>query len=237
MVSHHDKDPHTVHSYDDELDQIQATIRRMGAMTAEQVAMTVRAFQMGDEKRARTVIDVDKTVDALESEINELIVQLLAKRAPVAIDLREIISSLKIAGFLERIGDYAKNCAKRVRALDNGDSVSPVRHTLVKVGSQAEVLIREVMDAHTHRDALKALAVWEADAELDALHAQTHQLILTEMRKDPELVHDYAHLLFFSKNLERIGDHCTNIAEEVHFFITGHEPEEDRPKADDSADQ
>lgn len=231
----HRNDPHTVQSYDNELDAIQAAVRRMGAMTAEQVAMTIRAFEAGDIKRARTVIDVDAQVDKLEAEINDMVVHLLAKRAPVAIDLREILSSLKIAGFLERIGDYAKNCAKRVRALENGDAVSPIRYALVKVGTQAEVLIREVMDAHTNRDAMKALAVWEADAELDALHAQTHQVILNEMRKNPDALHDFAHMMFFSKNLERIGDHCTNIAEEVHFFITGHEPEDQRPKADNTS--
>ncbi len=224
---------HTAQAFDDDLAAINKLLQRMAATAAEQLSMATRAFDSGDLNTAKTVIDADAMVDGLHKEAHDLIVEVIARRQPMAGDLRELISSLQIATYLERIGDYAKNIARRTRTLSNPDAAGKVRKALVEMGMMAESLLRSVMEARLKGDPALALTVWEADAELDELHTEAHARILKFMRKHPEGLEDAAHLLLIAKNFERIGDHCTNIAEEIHFHILGDTPPEDRPKTDE----
>lgn len=229
--------PHIVSAFDEDLTEVRELIRRMGAMTAEQIKLAISAFVNGDERAAKSVIDADKLVDDLEREINDKTIQLIALRQPMADDLRLAISALKIVGSLERIGDYAKNCAKRTRALQDGESGTAIFGIIKRMGERVEMLLRDVLASFDGYNSDVAMQVWAADAEVDAMYAQAHQTILLEMQNNGNAAHDYAHLLFIAKNVERIGDHCTNIAEEVQFFLTGQSPGDERPKADSTSEQ
>ncbi len=224
---------HIAQAFDDDLEAINKLLQRMAATAAEQLSMATRAFDTGDLAAAKTVIDADAMVDGLEKEVHDLIVEVIARRQPMAVDLRELISSLQISTYLERIGDYAKNIARRTRTLDAPDTSGKVRKALVEMGMMAESLLRSVMEARLKRDPALALTVWEADAELDELHTEAHARILKFMRKNPDHLEDAAHILMIAKNFERIGDHCTNIAEEIHFHILGETPPDNRPKTDE----
>ncbi len=224
---------HIAQAFDDDLEAINKLLHRMATTAAEQLSMATRAFDSGDLDTAKTVIEADAMVDQLEKEVHDMIVRVIARRQPMAVDLRELISSLQISTYLERVGDYAKNIARRTRTLEGSDASAKVRKALVEMGQMAEGLLRSVMEARLKRDAALALSVWEADAELDELHTEAHARILKFMRKNPDQLEDAAHLLMIAKNFERIGDHCTNIAEEIHFHILGEAPPDNRPKTDE----
>lgn len=224
-----DESGHIVQSFDDDLEGLHDAVRRMGGLVAEQIARCGDLLNSGVAEGANLVIEVDKAVDALEKEINDRAVVVLTKRQPMADDLRVVLTAMKMAGALERAGDYAKNIAKRLTVLQDHGAVEGIASALVAMSRLAEAQIRSAMKAYDANDAELALAVWADDVELDRLHNEAHGQILSAMRRSQ--AHDLSHVMFIAKNLERIGDYATNLAEMVHFIASGHYPEEDRPKA------
>jgi phosphate transport system protein len=224
---------HTVKSFDDEIAQLRAVISRMGGLCEIQIADAVDALVNRNIDAARVVIEADKRLDQLEAEAELLAVRIIALRAPLADDLREIVAALKIAGVLERIGDYAKNIAKRTNVVAQSQPVGPA----VIIPEMARIvveIIRDTLDAFVDRDAVKAVALLSRDKQVDEFYNSLFRSLLTFMMENPHYITPSTHLLFVAKNLERIGDHATSVAEMVHFSVTGQRPAE-RPKGDFSA--
>ncbi|HXQ52943.1 MAG TPA: phosphate signaling complex protein PhoU [Stellaceae bacterium] len=222
---------HIIKSYDQELHRLDNIVSEMGGLAESQLGMAMEAMVKRDADLAATVIESDAKVDELEREIESLVVRLLALRQPMARDLRQIIAALKISTDLERIGDYATNVAKRSIALDQIPPVRPV-HALPRMGRVAGAMIKDVLDAYVGRDADKAMAVWLRDEELDEMYTSLFRELLTYMIEDPRNITSGTHLLFMAKNLERIGDHATNIAETLYFLVNGTTMQQVRPKGD-----
>jgi phosphate transport system protein len=225
---------HIMKSYDDELARLNNMIVEMGGLAESQLAAAIDVVIERDSDRAIRVIEGDAQVDQLERDIDNLAIRLLALRQPMARDLREIVAALKIASDLERICDYAANVAKRSIALTQSPPVGPV-HALPRMAHLALLLIKDVIDAYVARDADKALAVWKRDEELDEMYASLFRVLLTHMMEDPRYIGPSTHLLFMAKNIERIGDHATNIAENVYYLVHGIPLEQARPKGDKSS--
>jgi phosphate transport system protein len=224
---------HIIKSYDDELRRLNNTIMQMGGLAEGQLAAAIDAVIKRDSELAARVVADDTTVDQLEHEVDGLVVRLLALRQPMARDLREIISALRIATDLERICDYAANVAKRSIVLNQLPAVRPV-HTLPRMVRLAQALTKDVLDAYVARDADKALVVWARDEELDEMYSSLFRELLTYMMEDPRNITACTHLLFMAKNVERIGDHATNVAETVYFLVNGSPLTQARPKRDNS---
>ena len=222
---------HIIKSYDTELHRLDNIVAEMGGLAESQLASALEAMEKRDADLASAVIESDTRVDQLEREIESLVVRLLALRQPMAVDLRQIIAALKISTDLERIGDYATNVAKRSIALDQGPPVRPV-YALPRMGRLAGAMIKDILDAYIERDAEKAMAVWLRDEELDEMYTSLFRELLTYMIEDPRNITPGTHLLFMAKNLERIGDHCTNVAETLYFLINGEPMQQMRPKRD-----
>jgi len=219
---------HTVKSFDEDIAQLRAVISRMGGLCETQIADAVDALINRNIDAARVVIEGDKRMDQLEAEAEVLAVRIIALRAPLASDLREIVAALKIAGVLERIGDYAKNIAKRTIVVAQSQPVGPA----VIIPEMARIvveIIRDTMDAFVDRDAVKAVALLSRDQQVDEFYNSLFRSLLTFMMENPHYITPSTHLLFVAKNLERIGDHATSVAEMVHFSVTGQRPAE-RPK-------
>ena len=225
---------HIFKTYDEELNKLTNTIVAMGGMAESQLADTINAVVKRDTSLASEVIANDARVDQLETEVEAQSLRLLALRQPMARDLREIVASLKIATDLERICDYAANIAKRSMALAQAPIARPAQ-SLPRMARLAQAQIKNVLDAYVERDADKALQVWESDEELDELYTSLFRELLTYMMEDPRFITSGTHLLFMAKNIERIGDHATNIAETIHFLIHGTAPEGLRSKRDRSS--
>jgi phosphate transport system protein len=225
---------HIMKTYDDELTRLNNAIIRMGGLAESQVAAAIQATIKRDSELAHEVVEQDAAVDALEAEVEALAMRLLALRQPMARDLREIVSSLKIAADLERICDYAANVAKRSIALNQAPVAKPV-YAIPRMGKLAQVLIKDVLDAYVHGDAEKAMHVWLSDEELDELYTSLFRELLTYMMEDPRSITAGTHLLFMAKNIERIGDHATNIAETIYYLLNGTPLKETRPKRDRSS--
>ena len=224
---------HTVKSFDDDLHQLRSLVSQMGGLCEAQIANAVEALVGRDPDAAMAVVRTDTRIDALEAEAERLAVTMIALRAPMANDLREIIAALKISSVLERIGDYAKNIAKRASSISATSQIEPV----VIIPQMARVvieMIRDALDAFVDRDADKAVAVCQRDATVDDFYNSLFRSLLTFMMENPQHITPSAHLLFIAKNLERIGDHATNVAEMVYFSATG-EHIEGRTKTDDTA--
>jgi phosphate transport system protein len=224
---------HIIKSYDDELRRLNNTIMQMGGLAEGQLAAAIDAVIKRDSELAARVVAEDATVDQLEHEVDGLVVRLLALRQPMARDLREILAALRIAIDLERICDYAANVAKRSIVLNQSPAVKPV-YTLPRMVKLAEALIKDVLDAYVARDADKAMIVWVRDEELDEMYSSLFRELLTYMMEDPRNITACTHLLFMAKNVERIGDHATNIAETVYFLVNGTQLTQARPKRDNS---
>ena len=227
-------DEHIVKSYDEELRRLSNTIVEMGGLAESQLTMAIQAVEDRDSDRAARVVEGDARVDQLEREVDNLGLRLLALRQPVARDLREIFAALRIASDLERVCDYAANVAKRSIALDHSPPAEPV-HSLPRMARLAQLLIKDVIDAYVERDAEKAYAVWVRDRELDEMYASLFRELLTYMMEDPRSISAGTHIMFMAKNIERIGDHATNIAENLYYLVHGTPLEEARPKGDDSS--
>jgi len=224
---------HIVKSFDTELQHLDNCIAQMGGLAETQLAEAMDALAKRDALAAERVVARDARIDALEHEVHERIVGLLALRQPMARDLRAVVAALRIATDLERIGDYAKNIAKRTLALTQAPPKSVVA-TIGRLGKLVQGMIKTVLDAYIDRDVDKAADVRLADQEVDQLHTSLFRELLTYMMEDPRNITSCTHLLFVAKNVERVGDHATNIAEAVHFVVRGQEPES-RTKGDQSS--
>ena len=220
---------HTVKAYDKELDTIERHIAEMGGIAEKMVIDAMDALALGDGQLAHQVVTTDQRLDLLQRAIEDLAVMTIARRQPVAIDLRELIGAIRIAGDLERIGDLAKNIAKRSIKIGSEGRVPRAIVGIKHMNEVATELLKDVLDAYAQRDAERAREVWERDVELDALEDSVFRDLLTHMMEDPRNISFCAHLLFCSKNIERIGDHATNIAETVVYLVTGEAMPAERP--------
>ena len=225
---------HIIKSYDEELQRLNSIIVEMGGQAESQLAAAIEAVNDRDTELAGRVIDGDNKVDQLERDLDNLAIRLLALRQPMARDLREIVAALKIGADLERIADYAANVAKRSIALTQTPPLRPV-HSLPQMAQFALLEIKDVIDSYIARDADKAVDVWTRDEELDEMYANLFRVLLTFMMEDPRSIGPCTHLLFMAKNIERIGDHATNIAENVYYLVHGVPLTEARPKGDRSS--
>jgi phosphate transport system protein len=223
---------HTVRAYDEELDAITAELARMGGLAEAEVADAIRSIAKSDVAIATSVIGRDAKLDVLDKEIERRAVRLIALRQPVADDLRRTVGAMRISTNLERIGDLAKNIAKRVLVIVESDPLTPLTGSIERMGDLVVTRLKNVLDALASREVDQAIAVWMNDHEVDELYDAIFRELLTYMMGDPRTITACAHLLFVAKNLERIGDHATNIAEILYYEITGVELTEDRPKSD-----
>jgi phosphate transport system protein len=227
---------HTVKSYDKELDTLDRRIAEMGGIAEKMVIDAMDALSGADTVLAHRVIATDPRVDALQREIENLSVMTIARRQPVAVDLRELISAIRVAGDLERVGDLAKNIAKRAIKIGAEGRLPRAIVGLRHMNEVATELMKDVLDAYAQRDAERAREVWERDQDLDALEDSVFRDLLTHMMEDPRNITFCAHLLFCSKNIERIGDHATNIAETVVYLATGETMPTERPRGPQETD-
>ena len=224
---------HIVRSYDAEQRALQGELIRMGLMAASQLEAALEVVERRDDGAAERVVANDEAIDALEQQVNHDVIHLI-RRGPLATDLRLILAALRVASDIERIGDYAANIAKRSLVLNQ---LPPLPHTrgLGTLGRMAVQQVRDVLEAYRERDGEAALRVRARDAELDTLYTGLFRELLTYMMEDPRAITACTHLLFMAKNIERIGDHATNIAENVWFLIHGEELLPQRDKRDDSS--
>lgn len=227
-------DSHIVSSFDEELDGLRSAISRMGGLVEAQLSNAIQAIAKRDDALATRCVEADKEIDDLEDQIEALTLRMLALRQPVAHDLRQILSALKTSHDLERMGDYATNVAKRASALSQLPEVGPI-NGIARMGRLTHRIITDVLDAYTERDVERAMVAWERDEEIDQMYTSLFRELLTYMMEDPRNITACAHLLFVAKNIERIGDHATNIAETVYFEETGRRLQGNRPKGDNSS--
>ncbi len=223
---------HIVKSYEDELNTLMAECARMGGLAEAQVADALEAVVKRDATLAETVIGRDGRLDALEAEIERKAIKLIALRQPMANDLRRTVGAMKIAGNLERIGDLAKNIAKRTVVIIEAEPMTPLTRAIERLGRLVLTRLKDVLDSYTANEVERAVSVWSRDHEVDEHYNSLFRELLTYMMGDPRTITACAHLLFVAKNFERIGDHATNIAEIVHYEITGEEMIAERPKTD-----
>jgi phosphate transport system protein len=226
---------HTVASFDEELGSLAAKIAEMGGLAEQYVADSVAALVRRDAELAQRVISGDQRIDKLQMQVEESAILMIARRQPMARDLREIMAAIHIANDLERVGDLAKNTAKRVIAIEGNFGSQRLVAGVEHIGELALGQLKSVLDAFAARDLTAALAVWERDNEIDAMYTSLFRELLTYMMEDPRNITMCTHLLFCAKNLERIGDHATNIAETLHYLITGQVLTDERPKKDTSS--
>ncbi|TGX46606.1 phosphate signaling complex protein PhoU [Sphingomonas naasensis] len=213
---------HTVKAFDQDIKQLRALISQMGGLAEQALHDAMKALQRGDTSLADQVRGKDKAIDAIESEVEKLVVRLIALRAPMADDLREVIAALKIAAVIERIGDYAKNVAKRVPLIHTeGEDRIEALSLLPSMAQMASDMVHDALDAFASRDAAGAARVCQRDSALDDFYDSIFRTLVTFMVENPRTVSQVAHLLFVAKNIERIGDHATNVAEMVYFAATG----------------
>ncbi|WP_293884182.1 phosphate signaling complex protein PhoU [Sphingomonas sp.] len=211
---------HTIKAFDVEIGELRGLISEMGGRAEAAIEKAMAALVRGDATLAASVITDDKKIDMLETQVEKLAVRIIAIRAPLADDLREVVAALKIAGVIERIGDYAKNIAKRVNTLKDHRKIEPVL-VLPAMAHVASEMVHDVLDAFAARDADAALRVCERDREVDDFYNSIFRTLVTYMMENPATITSAAHLLFITKNIERIGDHATNVAEMVYFAATG----------------
>ncbi len=223
---------HTVTAFDDELKEIGRYVAELGGLAEEMMDRGVRALTSTNIEAAQQVIDDDRRLDRLQREIEDKAILLIARRQPMARDLREVVGAIRIASDLERVGDLAKNIAKRVIAMRGLIQAPQLVHGVEHMAELGLEQLKNVLDAYGARDLEQAHAVWNRDEEIDALYNSLFRELLTYMMEDPRNITFCTHLLFCAKNIERIGDHATNIAETVHYFITGQILADERPKKD-----
>ena len=226
---------HIVTSFDTELEGLRSAIAEMGGIAEKMLSDAVIALVRRDDGLAQAVIAADGRLDTLQRSVEDRAIMTIARRQPLAVDLRDVVSALRISGDLERIGDLAKNCAKRTLAISEGFQAQRI---VVGVQNMADLVMEQltdVLDAYAGRDLERALDVWRRDGAIDALYTSLFRELLTYMMEDPRNISFCAHLLFYGKNIERIGDHTTNIAETIHYLVTGQPLTAERPKDDGSA--
>ncbi|CAN5159162.1 phosphate signaling complex protein PhoU [soil metagenome] len=216
---------HTLKAFDQDLDRLRALISEMGGLAEHSIGEAMRCLIERDVEGAKRIVEEDKKLDALEMETERRVVQLIALRAPMAGDLRDTVAALKISGVVERIGDYAKNIARRVPQLKDAGKIEPMS-LLPEMARIATQMVHDVLDAFVNRDAEAAVRVAERDEAFDDFYDSIFRTLLTFMMENPSNIGQVTHLLFIAKNLERVGDHATNIAEMVYYAATAqHLPE------------
>jgi phosphate transport system protein len=222
---------HTVKSFTEQLETLASNIAQMGGLAEAQLADAIEAMARRDTALAEAAIAGDPHIDQLQQSIEDLAVRVIALRQPMAIDLRETLAAIKIASELERIGDLAKNIAQRA-IVSNREPPIRLTHSLARMGRAAQSQLKLVLDAYSDRDAAGAEAVWRQDDEIDEIYNSLFRELLTYMMEDPRTIGLCTHLLFVAKNIERCGDHATNIAETVYHMVSGGHLSAERPKAD-----
>ncbi|MEO9469476.1 phosphate signaling complex protein PhoU [Parasphingorhabdus sp.] len=225
---------HTVKAFDTDINELRGMVAEIGGRSEQAIAKAMQALQKHDLALAAEVVAEDKIIDDLEQKIDDLTFQTIALRAPMADDLRELIATFKISGVVERIGDYAKNIAKRVPLITGGKKLGPIS-LLPSMSKIASELVRDSLEAFARRDAELALEVSERDQVVDDFYTSIFRAVITHMIENPKDIGEAAHLLFIAKNLERIGDHATNVAEMVYFAAEG-EPMPERDRGDNPTD-
>jgi phosphate transport system protein len=225
-------DQHIASAFDRDLETIQAQIMKMGGLVEEAILNAATALEKRDEELAEEVRKRDHAIDLLEEQINEETARVIALRAPTAIDLRLILSVIKISGNLERIGDYAKNMGKRTTVLGTMPQINGATAALRRMAREVERMLRDVLDAYIQRDAHLAQDVMNRDHDVDQMYNALFREFVTFMMEDPRNITPCMHLHFIAKNTERMGDHVTSIGEQVIYLVTGEMPEENRPKSD-----
>ncbi len=223
---------HIVSSYDAELQDLRRRISEMGGIAEKMFGEATTALVRRDMPLAQAVIAADPRLDALQREIEEQAILMLVRRQPMAVDLRETVSAIRISGDLERIGDLAKNVAKRVLAISGQLQPERIVAGVQHMSDLSQEQLKDVLDAYAQKNDDVAMDVWRRDGAIDALYTSLFRELLTYMMEDPRNISFCAHLLFYGKNVERIGDHTTNIAETVHYLVTGRNLTEERPKND-----
>ena len=221
---------HIVKSYGEELMELGRKIAEMGGLSETMLSNAIQALVRGDTDLAQRVIETDHRLDVLERDVEEKAILTIAKRQPMAVDLRAIVSSIRLASDMERIGDLSKNIAKRVVAINGQFAPQKIVGGVVHMSELALDRLKRVIDAYAQRDVAAALDVWTHDEEIDQLYNSLFRELLTYMMEDPRNIGFCAHLLFCAKNIERIGDHATNIAETIHYLVTGTAISTDRPR-------
>ena len=226
---------HTMKAFDADLEELSRMVAEMGGLAEKEIADSVMALARRDVDLAQKVIAIDPSVDALQRSIEEKAILTIARRQPMAVDLREIVGSLRVSNDFERIGDHAKTIAKRVLALDADIAFNQVIRGVEEMTKLVLAQVKQVLDAYASRDVDKALEVWRRDEEIDAVNNSLFRELLTYMMEDPRNITSCTHLLFCTQNIERMGDHATNIAETVHYIVEGRPLAEERPKGESTA--
>ncbi|MEQ1698293.1 MAG: phosphate signaling complex protein PhoU [Hyphomicrobiaceae bacterium] len=221
---------HIVRSYEDELALLDKKIAQMGGLAEHNLGQSFDALERRDPRIAEAVINSDRMIDALQREIEDQVISMIARRQPMANDLRHVMAALRVTGDLERIGDLAKNIAKRALAIAHESHPKPLISGFRHMVELALRQLKDVLDAYAARDAVRAMKVWSEDTRIDAMYNSIFRELLTYMMEDPRNIGLSTHLLFGAKNIERVGDHTTNIAETVHYMVTGTSITDDRPK-------
>ena len=225
-------DRHILRAFDRDLEGIQAMVMRMGGMVETAIMEAAEALESRDEEQAEKVRLNDKAIDALEERVNEDAARLIALRAPTASDLRTVLTVMKISASLERVGDYAKNMAKRSHVLGQMTAITGAGGSLRRMSKAVVEMLGHALDAYIHRDVALAEDVRNRDREVDQMYNALFREFLTHMMEDPRNITACMHLHFIAKNIERMGDHATTIAEQVIYLVTGEMPDEARPKAE-----
>ncbi|WP_109464552.1 phosphate signaling complex protein PhoU [Albibacillus kandeliae] len=225
-------DQHIASAFDRDLEAIQARIMKMGGLVEAAIRDAATSLENSDEELAEQVRKGDLAIDGLEELINEEAARVIALRAPTAIDLRLVLTVMKISGNLERIADYAKNIAKRTGVLAQMSPVPDAASALRRMAREVELMLKNALDSYIQRDAELAEDVIQRDLEVDQMYNALFRQFLTFMMEDPRNITPCMHLHFIAKNVERMGDHATSIAEQVVYLVTGDRPDESRPKAD-----
>jgi phosphate transport system protein len=223
---------HTLKAFDADLQELARMIAEMGGLAERQIGDALDALNRRDAVLARGVIAADARVDSLQHQIEEKAILTIARRQPMAVDLRDLVGALRVSNDLERIGDLAKNIAKRVEVMDGELSLQKVMRGIEHMTELVLTQIKEVLDAYARRDVAKAMQVWRGDEEVDAVNNSLFRELLTYMMEDPRNISLCTHLLFCAKNIERMGDHATNIAETIYYMVEGYILPDDRPKGD-----
>ncbi len=221
--------PHTVKSYEEELKNLNSNIIKMGGFCEKSLGKAIQAITTRNSDNAEAVIKDDEKIDKFETLIEQQVVNLIALRQPMAIDLRETVTALKISSDLERIGDLAKNISKRTLLL-NENLPKNLVDAIIRVSSDVQKQLKSILDAYLERSSAMAINVWESDEQIDDLTNLCMQEVIKYLKENEKNLSDGTHLLFVTKNIERIGDHTTNIAEQVYYLVNGEYPEGDRPK-------
>ena len=224
-----------VTTFEEDLQQIDRLLVEMGGLVERQIFDATAALHARDTEWANEIVKGDRAIDALENEVDERVIRLIALRHPRGADLRFTIGALKVAANLERLGDYAKNMAKRTLVISQSPPVGSITLTLKRMSELVSEMLKDVLDAYIRRDVALAGAVRSRDESVDQLYNSQFRELLTHMMESPKTITPGMHLHFIAKNLERMGDHVTGIAEQVYFMVKGDKPEEQRPKRDNTA--